>query len=187
MEYCQAHATEILVRHGFPKRFLTWDETMIKPALQKTLAKLNPNGFYLQGKTGAGKTCMAIVFAKAITRQGGNIYFANVPELLFEIKGTFDKEVKSFNDYGLICRWAEKPMLILDDLGAEKVTEYVRQSLYTLINKRYLDNLPTFFTSNLSLDEISARLDDRIASRIFEMCGPPIDLGNEDLRLKRGV
>ena len=76
-------------------------------------------------------------------------------------------------------------MLILDDLGAEKVTEYVRQSLYTLINKRYLDNLPTFFTSNLSLDEIAARLDDRISSRIFEMCGAPIDLGNEDLRLKR--
>jgi len=185
LEYCLNHATEILERRNFPKRFLAWDEKMIRPNLQKTLAGLNQKGFYLHGKTGSGKTCMAIVFAKNITQQGGRIYFANVPELLFEIKGTFDRETKVFNDYGLICRWAEKPMLILDDLGAEKVTEYVRQSLYTLINKRYLENLPTFFTSNLSLDEIAARLDDRISSRIFEMCGAPIDLGSEDLRLKR--
>ena len=185
VKYYSENAEKILFEHNFPNRFLMWDKETLNPKMKKVLDDLDPAGFFLCGKTGSGKTCLSVVFAKELTKTQKNIYFQNVPELLFEIKGTFDQENKVFNDYGLICKWAEKPYLILDDLGAEKVTEYVRQSLYTLINKRYLDNLPTFITSNLSLDEISARLDDRIASRIFEMCGQPINLGSEDLRLKR--
>ena len=51
----------------------------------------------------------------------------NVSELLFEIKSTFDKEHKILNDYGLISKYANMELLILDDLGSEKMSEYGRK------------------------------------------------------------
>lgn len=172
---------------GFPKRFLEWKRELLLPQYQKMMdSGIKKNGgLYIYGGAGTGKTCFATVFARELIQQGLEVWFKNVSDLLFEVKSTFDKDSKMLNDYDLICSWAEKPTLILDDLGSEKISEYVRQSLYVLINKRYLNDLPTIITSNLTLKELGTRLDDRISSRLSEMC-EVFDLGNKDLRVYRG-
>ena len=172
-----------MLRLGFPRRFIVWEKDQLLPSIKKLIdICLKEKGLFITGTRGSGKTCFATVLGKELIRQGKEVWFKNVTDLLFEIKGTFDKESKIFNDYEMICNWARKEIIILDDLGAEKVSEYVRQSLYVLINKRYLDDMPTIITSNLSLDDIAGRLDDRIASRLIEMC-QVIDLGDKDLRV----
>jgi len=175
--------------YGFPKRFKKWDIEHILPKFKEIVNEhTKSQGLFITGQTGSGKTCLMCVLSKEMAKIGREIWFKNVSDLLFEIKGTFDKKGGIFNDYEMITNWAKKPFLVLDDIGSEKVSEYVRQSLYVLINKRYLDELPTFITSNFTLDQIAGKLDDRISSRIAEMCNV-IDLGNEDLRLanKLGV
>ena len=75
------------------------------------------------------------------------------------------------------------PLLILDDLGAEKTTDWALQSLYIIINKRLSEELQTIITSNLSLDELRDKIGDRIASRIAGMC-KIVKLTGRDRRLK---
>lgn len=65
---------------------------------------------------------------------------------------------------------AKVPYLVLDDLGAEKATEYVRQATYFIINHREMNLLPTFITTNFSMDHLDENIDPRISSRICGMC-----------------
>jgi DNA replication protein DnaC len=58
--------------------------------------------------------------------------------------------------------------LVIDDLGAEKSSEWAREILYLIIDKRYSDLLPTIITSNLSPKELAEKLDDRLVSRLME-------------------
>ena len=172
---------------GFPKRFLKYGRESLLPRFQKILDDIlqkPTQGLFITGAIGSGKTCFLCVLAKELVKQGKEIHFVNVSELLFEIKSTFDKEHKILNDYGLISKYANMELLILDDLGSEKMSEYVRQSLYVLVNKRYLNELITFFTSNLSLEEVALKIDERIASRIVDMC-TVLNFGEKDLRVIR--
>ena len=73
--------------------------------------------------------------------------------------------------------------LAIDDIGAEKLTEFVRQITYYILNEREQRELPTLITSNFSLMEIDEMIDSRISSRIAGMC-EVIKLSGKDRRLK---
>jgi DNA replication protein DnaC len=77
----------------------------------------------------------------------------------------------------------ETQLLVLDDLGAEKASEYVLDRLYLIINGRYENDLPTLITTNLGLEQLRQQVGPRIVSRISEMC-MPIDFPSGDYRLK---
>lgn len=66
--------------------------------------------------------------------------------------------------------YATAPVLLLDDLGATKRSEWTEETLYRLIDHRYTHCLPSIFTTNVTPDEMSARLGSRIASRLAESC-----------------
>jgi DNA replication protein DnaC len=172
--------------HNFPKRFIEWDKERLLPHYQKLLdCNIESQGLYLEGIQGSGKTCFITVLGKEFVRKfKEDIWFVNAVSLMYEVKGTFDKESKFFNDYDVIMKYAKKPVLVIDDLGSEKASEYVRQSFYALINHRYLEDLKTFITSFYSLEHLASRYDASIASRIAEMC-ENVDMGNTDLRLQR--
>ncbi len=84
----------------------------------------------------------------------------------------------------LLDRYAQTPLLVLDDLGAEKISDWSRQTFYLLIDRRYREIKQTIITSNLTHDQLAGQLDDRIASRICEM-GVVIDTGKKDWRVTK--
>ena len=75
-----------------------------------------------------------------------------------------------------------KGLLFIDDIGAEKMTEWVAETFYLILNYRYNEMLPTIFTSNLSPSELAERIGDRIVSRIIGS-SDVIKLDGEDRRL----
>jgi len=95
-------------------------------------------------------------------------YFISIPDLLLRIRASFKDD--STTEEEIIDRFSSVGILMLDDIGSEKPTEWVLQTLYLIIDHRYREMKETYITSNLSLDELSNRLSDRIASRIAGMC-----------------
>jgi DNA replication protein DnaC len=105
----------------------------------------------------------------------------NTTELMFDIRRDFDRGVYDKE------RWDERlpdfrGVLILDDIGAERLTDFVAETFYLIVNGRYNKMLPTIFTSNFTIGELSERVGDRIASRIVEMCDL-VELIGEDKRM----
>lgn len=119
----------------------------------------------LTGATGCGKTHLAIAAAKASARPA---VFVTVPDLLLGIRSSFGRG-REGSERTLIEYYSRAELLVLDDLGAEKSTEYSIQTLYTIISRRNRMEAQTIVTTNLSVRQIAEVLGDRIASRLAEM------------------
>lgn len=108
--------------------------------------------------------------------------FITVPELLMKIRNCFSLQQC---EESVVEKYSHCPVLVLDDLGVEKTTEWALQTLYIILNNRYSNYMQTIITSNLSIEEISEKLGDRIASRIAGMC-KIVKLTGKDRRIKNG-
>jgi DNA replication protein DnaC len=96
-------------------------------------------------------------------------YFISVPELFQKIKNSFNPEPEQ-TEQQIIDFYSSVHLLVLDDLGIVKSTDWAYQTLYLIINRRYENLKKTIITSNLSLSELANSLeDDRISSRIRRM------------------
>ena len=73
-------------------------------------------------------------------------------------------------------------LLHLDDVGAERQTEWVLEQLYSIVNTRYEDQRAIVVTTNLQPDELAAQIGERTVSRLIEMCGDPLPLFGADRR-----
>lgn len=167
-----------------PPRFQDADITHCRQEIQDWCANVTDTrqGLYLHGACGTGKTYAAYAIKHEMLRQKLNTKVWNAPKLLIDLRSDFDRaEPNAETTYDKILNY--RGLFILDDLGSEKVTEWVEETLYIFINHRYEQMLPMVITSNLSLDDLSDRIGDRIPSRVVEMC-TVLDLGKEDLRLK---
>jgi len=141
--------------------------------------KKDKYGLFIFGATGTGKTYALFSLYRNLLLQGYRSRIINVVELLRLFKKDFKyKDENNFENY-----LEYQGMLLIDDIGAEKNSEFVDETLYHLINTRYEEGLPTFFSSNLSLKELAEKNGDRLASRIAGMCGV-VELKGEDKRLK---
>lgn len=101
----------------------------------------------------------------------------NVPEMLYQVRKDFKKE----NEYRENLLETRK-VIVLDDIGVEKVSEFVEEFMYLLINTQYEKVYPMVITSNLPLSKLAEKLGDRVVSRIKEMC-EVIEIKGEDKRL----
>lgn len=139
-------------------------------------------GIYLHGAVGVGKTHVAYAMLNWWDLQKQtHAQFWNVTELIHELKLDFDRREKNWTGEDLL---KSDRLLFLDDIGAEKMTEWVQETIYLLVNRRYNKMLPTIFTSNLPIADLADRVGDRTASRIVEMC-EIIKLEGTDRRLKK--
>ena len=145
------------------------------------------NGLMLYGKAGSGKTHLAVSIARhIIEKKQIQVRFARIVDLLSEIRKTFDdnEQYRTENESELIQRYTSTPLLIIDDLGAEKTTDWVRQILYQIIDERWIEQKPIIVTSNLNLEELEARFEERIASRVAGMCRL-VEFRDYDYRIKK--
>ncbi len=145
-------------------------------------------GLYIFGPVGTGKTHIAYAIAKEIDSRGGAVMVYSAAELLLLIREGFrddheeetDRDIDPSKLYKILNF---KGILVIDDIGGEKMTEWVAETFDLIINKRYQNAIPTIFTSNFSLGELQRRVGDRIPSRIVEMC-EIIESGERDRRLE---
>jgi DNA replication protein DnaC len=128
-------------------------------------------GLYLWGMPGSGKTHKACAIAKFVLTSGIQVKYYNTGDFLEMIREEFERtDEDEDSDESLFRETMNfQGLLILDDIGAEKATPWVQERLYLIINKRYEDIWPTIFTSNCDMEVLSARLGDRISSRIVGM------------------
>jgi DNA replication protein DnaC len=105
-------------------------------------------GLWFDGPVGTGKTSLAILVAKAAKDAGRSYAVYPVPRLLAEIKRTFDRDA-SDTYLGFFRRLCTVDVLVLDDLGAEKQTEWVLEQLYSIINERWQDRRTIVVTTNI--------------------------------------
>jgi len=121
------------------------------------------------GSVGIGKTHLLLVVANTLLKQSIPVVFVYVPDLIAELhQAQFVKdENKSLN--AKIRKLGDVPVLILDDIGKEKITGWVQVQYSRIINRRYIKQLPTLFSSNFNLDQIAEMIGDHSASRLFSM------------------
>lgn len=127
-------------------------------------------GLLLWGGVGTGKTFAAACIAHTLTEQSVPVLMTNFSKILNSLSGMFsedrNKYLASFHHFSL---------LIIDDLGIERNTEYALEQVYNVVDSRYLSRLPFIITTNLMLDELQVPKDlpnARIYDRVLERCTP---------------
>lgn len=119
----------------------------------------------LTGAYGCGKTHLALAIANQVISQGVQVLYQTAPDFLRSLRATFDRENPAKFDQ--VFGFAQNvELLVLDDLGAERMTDWAAEQFFGLLDHRYLRDLPTVVVSNLSLaqiGELSARLGSRLA------------------------
>lgn len=211
MKYA-SELTTYLGQAGVPARyFKDTDPTKYPVPVDGLVKTMEKRGVYIYGGVGSGKTQLAVdlisqyaqackkeivvgeeeeykddivVFKDktALTFDPKLFYFFNVPALLIKIRSLFSDSANETLDQ-LLSDLDQYEYLILDDLGAEKPTEWVLEILYVLVNNRYENLQKLIVTSNKSPQEIAEVVGDRIASRLREMC-KTVKMTGEDQRQK---
>ena len=125
-------------------------------------------GLVLWGDVGTGKTFFAACIANALVEQNVSVKMTNFSTILNGLFAESDK-----NKY--LDRLNDHSLLIIDDLGIERGTEYAIEQVYNVIDTRYKSGKPLIVTTNLTLDELKAPTDiphKRIYDRVLGMCVP---------------
>jgi DNA replication protein DnaC len=145
------------------------------------------DGLWFAGDVGTGKTSLAMLVSKAAQEAGHSVAIYSTPRLLAEIKATYDRD--SDDSYmRLFRRLCSVDMLHIDDLGAERPTEWVLEQLYSIVNERWQDARSIIVTSNLmDLDQLRDQIGARTVSRLSEICDEPLPIMGPDLRIAGGL
>ena len=126
-------------------------------------------GLLLWGGVGTGKSFLAGCIANALMEQEVPVRMTNFARILNELNSSFSGR----NDIvDKLCRY---PLLVIDDFGMERGTEYALEQIYNIVDSRYRSRKPLIVTTNLTLDEIRHPQDTahaRIYDRLLEMCIP---------------
>lgn len=171
-----------LFRQSVPPRFadVTFDSYPHSPATAPLLEAVRGwvvapvrESLLLAGSYGVGKTGLAIcAFRARVATTHCEALFLTTPALLDRIRETYNQErVSGVSGEADVMDAAKSvALLVLDDLGVERVTDWVAEKLFSLINHRHDYQLATIYTSNLSAKEMANHLGERTAQRIGEMC-----------------
>lgn len=135
-------------------------------------------GLLFYGNVGTGKSFLAACIANALIDRGTPCLMTNFTRIVNQLQESFDgrqKYIDGLNRFDL---------LILDDLAAERETEYMWENVMNVIDSRYRAGLPLVVTTNLTLDDFRTPADirrERVYSRLVEMC-IPVKVSGQDRR-----
>ncbi len=135
-------------------------------AFMQQWAKIPTNWILLFGSDGAGKTHLAVAAAAARQEAGDEVFFASVADLLDHLRATFAPDSLLSHD-DLLWRIKTVNLLVLDDMGAERTSDFAEEKLFQILDYRYAEQLPTIITT-ARLD-VTARVRPRIFSRLSDV------------------
>ena len=142
----------------------------------------NNTGLLLFGDVGTGKSFFAGCIANALLDQDVPVLMTSFPTILNQLTGVYPEErvefINSLNDYDL---------LIIDDLGVERSTEFAMEQMFEVVDRRYRYGKPMIITTNLTLEQLRNPPDlahARIYERILERCAPILFSG-ENFRIQK--
>jgi DNA replication protein DnaC len=211
--FLQTHARHILAASEIPARYADCEflnyETGGNDGLTTAKIKietwarqypLDRSGLLLVGPSGVGKTHLSVAALKQLTQKGVHCLFCDYRELLKQIQNSYNPSVQT-TELELLRPVFETEVVLLDDLGAVKPSEWVWDTVSLVLNARYNERLTTIITSNF-LDGASAaverldgprravreetlgdRIGERMRSRLFEMCRL-VQVNGKDYRQK---
>jgi DNA replication protein DnaC len=143
-------------------------------------------GLWLMGDTGTGKTTLAMLISKQVLAGGRAVAIYSLPKLLARIRRTYDAEPGGESYLALFEQLTSVDLLHIDDLGAEKRSDWVLEQLYALINERYEAQRSILVTTNLDQAALEDQIGPRTVSRLVEICGDPLPLFGDDKRIAVG-
>jgi DNA replication protein DnaC len=172
---------------------------------RRYIEKLDENlaagkGIWFLGDIGTGKTTLAMLVSKAAIEKGYSVAIYSTPVLLTKIRASLRVEAKEDVYSAFFERLISVDLLHLDDLGAERQTDWVLEQLYSIVNERYETERAIMFTTDMhkveTPKEISERqkqgrrqelpienqIGRRTFSRLTEMCGDPVTMMGQDRR-----
>lgn len=162
---------QFLRERGIPKRYFSASLSDF-PNLEIPDAKIE--SFYIQGDVGSGKTHLLCALMKE-NSFGTSSLFTTCDDLIQNIRDSISNKAYSSEEAinnsadVWITKYKEVDILALDDFFMEKVTEWSRSIIYSIINYRYNEVLRTYVSSNVALKDISL-FDARISRRLTQMC-----------------
>jgi DNA replication protein DnaC len=138
-------------------------------------------GLWLMGDVGTGKTTLAMLVSKAAVEAGRTVAIYSLPRLLSRIRRTYDAETGEQSYLEFFRRLTEVDLLHIDDLGAEKRSDWVLEQLYAIINERYESQRSVMVTTNLDQAALEEQIGPRTVSRLVEIC-EQLPLYGDDMR-----
>jgi len=153
------------------KKMLPTKYHSIETDYQEMLEKYEDKNIFIYGDVGRGKTVFMSSMLKRCAHAGLDVMWLSYTSFIMKLQNCFAKENKGETAYDEAQRIARfNGVLFIDDLGAEKLTDFVRQITYYILNEREQWMGRIVITSNFSLDEIDTLIDRRVSSRICGMC-----------------
>ena len=184
------------LKMDIPKRYCGKNLPQTQAAQRAVEIIKNGDSLFLTGAAGSGKTHLAVALANIwladslklygkefeLLPSKGYPFFLPAIELFLKIKAVWDADDHGISEKSILDQYSSCPLLILDDLGAEKISDWSRAVVFAMLDRRHRNYKKTIITSNLTIKQLAERFDARIASRIAEM-GSVLNLGEKDFRL----
>lgn len=149
-------------------------------------------GLLLTGPVGTGKTHLSVSVLRGLLEKGVPCLFYEFGALLKEIQNSYNP-VSQASELDVLAPVYETEVLVLDELGASKPTDWVRDTMMQIIGKRYNERRLTIFTTNYGdarrqpeEETLEDRVGVRLRSRLYEMCRT-VTVEGEDYRRKLGA
>lgn len=179
---CRFTNFELYPERGGPRNESLWNALGVVQSYLDDYPLVDGKGLLLIGDTGVGKTHLITALLRGLVEKGAEGLFLDYQELLKRIQSSYDATALTA-ERQVMRPVLETEVVVIDDLGSNRISEWVEDTINYLLNHRYNEKKPTLLTANLSEEAISGppgdrkshatfeeRLGPRVASRLREMC-----------------